>query len=232
MSQLLQDVLDAPLFGVTVTVIAYALALAAQKRWRWLHPLLLSCGLIMILLHFGRIPLRSYQAGGDVVTFFLGPATIALGVPLYKQAKQIGRALPAMALAVFVGSAAGVASAAMLVKLMGGSDQVLRSMLPKSVTTPIAVELSRQVGGSPDLTSAFVVLAGVLGSITGPRLLRLCGVRGDLAIGAAVGTSSHGIGTARLVRDSELQAGVGGLSMALAGVFTSLLMVPVQAWLR
>jgi predicted murein hydrolase (TIGR00659 family) len=231
-SQALQAAYATPLFGVAVTVIAYAMALGAQRRWRWLHPLVLSCGLLMLLLHFGRIPLKSYQAGGDVITFFLGPATIALGVPLYKQAKRIGRALPALAVAVALGSAAGVGSAAGLVKLAGGSGPVLRSMLPKSVTTPIAVELSRQIGGSPDLTSAFVVLAGVLGSLVGPRILRLCGVRGDLAIGAAVGTSSHGIGTARLVPDSELQAGVGGLSMALAGVFTALLMVPVQWFLR
>jgi putative effector of murein hydrolase len=166
-----------------------------------------------------------------VITFFLGPATIALGVPLYKQAKRIGPALPAIALAVAAGSAVGVASAAALVKLAGGSNVVLRSMLPKSVTSPIAIELARQIGGSPELASVFVVFAGVLGSIVGPRVLRLCGVRGDVAIGAAVGTSSHGIGVARLVRDSELQAGVGALSMALAGIFTSILMIPVQWWL-
>jgi predicted murein hydrolase (TIGR00659 family) len=191
----------------------------------------LSCGLLIALLVLARIPYDRYRAGGDVITFFLGPATIALGVPLYKQAKRIGPALPAVALAVAAGSAAGVIVAGALVRLAGGPEVILRSMLPKSVTTPIAIELSRQVGGSPELTSVFVVLAGVLGSVVGPRVLRYCGVRGDIAIGAAVGTSAHGIGTARLVRDSELQAGAGALSMALAGIFTSVLMIPVQWWL-
>jgi predicted murein hydrolase (TIGR00659 family) len=211
--------------------MAYALAMAVNRRLPWVHPLLLSCGLLIALLALARIPYDTYRAGGDVITFFLGPATIALGVPLVKQARRIGPALPAIALAVAAGSAAGVLAAGALVKLAGGPDVVLRSMLPKSVTTPIAIELSRQVGGSPELTSVFVVMAGVLGSVAGPRVLRFCGVRGEVAIGASVGASAHGIGTARLVRDSELQAGVGGLSMALAGIFTSVLMIPVQWWL-
>src|SRR5690349_2950265 len=155
MTAALQEVYAAPLFGAAVTVIAYAVAVAVYRRLPWVHPLVLSCGLLVALLTFARIPYDRYRTGGDVITFFLGPATIALGLPLYKQAKRIGPAVPAIAMAVAAGSAAGVVVAGALVKLAGGPDVVLRSMLPKSVTTPIAIELSRQVGGSPELTSVF-----------------------------------------------------------------------------
>ena len=116
--------------------------------------------------------------------------------------------------------------------LMHGSRVLLLSMLPKSVTTPISIELSLQLGGIPALTAVFTVLAGLLGSVVGPQLLRLAGVRGDIAIGLAMGTSSHGIGTARIIRDSEFQGGASGLAMALAGIITSLLIIPIQWWLK
>ncbi|MDB5294983.1 MAG: murein hydrolase effector protein LrgB, partial [Phycisphaerales bacterium] len=99
------------------------------------------------------------------------------------------------------------------------------------VTTPIAIELARQVGGAPELSAVFAVLGGLFGSVVGPRLLRACGVRGDLAVGLAMGTSSHGIGTARVVRDGELQAGAAGLAMALCGIVTSVLLSLLAPWL-
>jgi len=107
----------------------------------------------------------------------------------------------------------------------------LRSMTPKSVTTPISIELVRQLGGVPELGAVFTVLAGLFGSIIGPTLLRSCGVRNDIAIGLAIGTSSHGIGTARIIRDSELQGATGGLAMALAGIITSILIIPLHWWM-
>jgi putative effector of murein hydrolase len=125
-----------------------------------------------------------------------------------------------------------MASAALFVWALHGSRTLALSMVPKSVTTPISMEVSRLIGGEPDLTAVFTVVAGLIGSVIGPRVLRLLGVRNDLALGAAIGTSSHGIGTARLIRESELQAGVSGLSMAAAGIFTSLLAIPVYWWLR
>ena len=103
-------------------------------------------------------------------------------------------------------------------------------MLPKSVTTPISMEVARQLGGVPELAAAFTVTAGLIGAVVGPGLLRLARVRGDLAVGAAMGTAAHGIGTARVLQDSELQGGVAGLAMALAGVVTSLLAIPAQWW--
>ena len=217
-----------PLFGVTITLAAYLLATAVQHRLRWLPALLVTCGLLILLLLACRIPYSAYKAGGDLIAFFLGPATIALGVPFYKHVRQIGPHLLGSIVAIIAGSVTGVASAAFLVLSMHGSDALLRAMMPKSVTTPICIELVKQLGGQPELGAVFAVLAGLLGSVIGPTLLRRVGIRNPIAIGLAMGTSSHGIGTARVLRDSELQGGASGLAMATAGIVTSLLIALVQ----
>jgi predicted murein hydrolase (TIGR00659 family) len=217
-----------PLFGVTITVVAYAFATAMHQRLRWLPSLFITCGALIATLMLARIPYQSYRAGGDIISFFLGPATIALGVPFYKHIRQIGEHLIAAITAVVAGSITGVASAALLVLMMHGSDQLLRTMMPKSVTTPISIELVQQLGGQPQLGAVFTVLAGLLGSVIGPALLKIVGVRHPIAVGLAIGTSSHGIGTARLLRDSELEGGASGLAMAMAGIATSVIISLVQ----
>jgi predicted murein hydrolase (TIGR00659 family) len=232
MSAAMDSVYATPLFGVAVTVIAYAISSAVHRRVRWMPTLLLTCGGLIALLLICRIPYASYESGGDIIQFFLGPATVALGVPFYKHAKSMRAHAVPVVIAVAAGSATGIISAGGLVLLMHGSPMLLRSMLPKSVTTPISIELAKQLGGVPQLTAVFTVLAGLLGSIIGPRLLRLAGVRGNIAIGLAMGTSSHGIGTARILRDSEFQGGASGLAMALAGIITSLMIIPLQWWLK
>jgi len=232
MSGALATVYPTPLFGVAVTVIAYAISSAVHHRFRWMPTLVLTCGGLIALLLVCHIPNESYQAGGNIISFFLGPATIALGVPFYKHAKAFRAHAVPIVIAVVAGSASGILSAGGLVLLMHGSPVLLRSMLPKSVTTPISIELSRQLGGVPELTAVFTVLAGLLGSVIGPQLLRLAGVRGNIAIGLAMGTSSHGVGTARILRDSEFQGGASGLAMALAGIITSLMIIPLHWWLR
>ena len=224
--------MNSPILGVSITVLVYALARAIHGRIRWLNPLLVTCGVLIILLKVARIPFESYRVGGDVISFFLGPATIALGVPFYKQSRKIGRQVVPVLTSVTLGAAVGIISAGWLVKIAGGSDNVMRSMIPKSVTTPISIELSKQLGGTPELSAVFTVLAGLIGSVVGPGLLRLCGVRRDIPLGLAMGTSAHGIGTARVVAESELQGGASGFAMALSGIVTSVLAIPVQWWLN
>jgi putative effector of murein hydrolase len=124
---------------------------------------------------------------------------------------------------VLAGSVVGMVTAGGIARLCGAPWAVAMSAVPKSVTTPIAVEVSRQLGGLPQITVALVICAGVLGASLGPVLLRLVGVRGDPGVGAAMGTAAHGIGTASLVRGSERQAAISSWAMAAAGVFTSLL---------
>lgn len=235
MSGLLEGLREAvrqPLFGVAVTVIAYVIALKLNSRWRWLHPLFVCAGGLMAMLLALHIPYESYRVGGDMIAFLLGPATVALGVPLYKERARIRRYAAAITASVTIGSFSAIASAGFLVWLLGGTRELLVTMMPKSATSAISIEIVRQAGGIPELGAVFTVLTGLLGSMLGPALLRLAGIRRDLPLGLAIGTSAHGIGTARLVRESETQGAMGGLAMAIAGIVTALAFMPLYGWLH
>ncbi|WP_135551064.1 LrgB family protein [Paenibacillus cymbidii] len=227
----IEGVTDQPLFGIAITVLVYSCAQWLYARWRFLHPLFVTAGSLIALLLVTGIPYEDYRKGGDALVLLLGPATVALGVPLYKNAALIRRQLVAILGGLTTGSIAAMLASAALVWLLGGSQELLLTMVPKSVTTPIAIELTRRLGGIPELSAVLTTLTGLIGSMAGPELLRLCGVRSDVAVGVAVGTASHGIGTARLIRDSELQGGVSGMAMGLAGMFVSLALMPVYWWL-
>ena len=133
---------------------------------------------------------------------------------------------------MLIGSIVGMVTAGLTAWLLGAPLPVVMSAVPKSVTTPIAIEVCRELGGIPQITIALVILAGVLGASFGPPLLKLAGVHDDRAIGAAIGTASHGVGTASLVRHSEMQATVSSWAMAAAGVFTSLLAALIKPFLH
>jgi predicted murein hydrolase (TIGR00659 family) len=228
----LQQFYQHPIFGLSLTVIAYSIALLIHKRHSWLHPLFVCSGLIIIVLLAGHIPYNDYKIGGGIIELMLGPATVALGVPLYKNARRIQSSLISIVSGITIGSVTGIASAAGLVWLMGGSREMMLTMMPKSVTAPIAIEIVRYSGGIPELGAVLTVMTGLLGSMIGPEVLRLLGIRADIPLGVAVGTSSHGIGTARLIRESELQGSVSGFAMGLAGIITSVLYIPIYWLLR
>jgi putative effector of murein hydrolase len=142
---------------------------------------------------------------------------------MYRNGKVLRNSLPRLAIIVFAGTVVGMATAGGTAWLLGAPLPVVMSTVPKSVTTPIAIEVSRELHGIPAITIAMVILAGVLGATVGVPLLRFAGIRDNRAIGAAIGSSAHGIGTASLVRHSEMQATVSSWAMAAAGIFTSLL---------
>lgn len=219
-----------PLFGITITVVLYAWMVWLQKRYRFVQPLLFTSGLIIMLLLLVDIPVANYQSGGSWLTFLLGPATIALGVPIYKYADQIRRSWRPILTGIAVGVIFGFLSTGIMVLIFGGTDELLWTMLPKSATTPVSMEVSRLYGGYPELTAVLTVLTGLMGSVIGPWLLRACGVHDETAIGVAIGTTSHGIGTARVLRDSEWMGAVSGFSMGLSGIGVSFFAFPVS-WL-
>jgi predicted murein hydrolase (TIGR00659 family) len=232
MSMKLHELTQQPLFGVSLTLIMYVIALELQKRYKSLHPLLVCSAMIIAILLAANIPYEAYKKGGEYITFLLGPATVALGVPLYKNAQKIRRSFASIMGGVTAGSISALLLSAVLVWSLGGSRELLITMLPKSVTSPIALEISRQAGGIPELTAVLTVLTGLIGSLFGPSLLRAAGVRDDIAIGTAIGTSSHGIGTARIIRDSDLQGSVSGFAMGVTAIVTSFLFIPLYHWLH
>ncbi|NQX62660.1 LrgB family protein [Paenibacillus qinlingensis] len=219
-----------PMFGIALSVVAYTAAQFIHRQWRWLHPLFVCSGFIICILLSFHIPYAAYKVGADMITLLLGPATVALGVPLYKHAGLIKKHLTSILLAVTIGSVSGIVTAAALVGLLGGSREILLSMLPKSVSSPIALEITRHLGGLPELTAVLTVLTGLFGSMIGRRLLTWLGWRDSLSIGIAVGTAAHGIGTARLLKDSEEEGSMSGFAMGAAGIITSILFIPVYWW--
>ncbi len=221
-----------PLFGVTVTLIAYALAVYLQSKWARLHALFVCCCLLFLVLGLSGISYDSYRVGGDYLVFLLGPATVALGVPLYKYSGVIMRRLKGVLVGIIAGSLCGMASSALFVWLAGGDRELLMTILPKSVTSPISLEIARVLGGIPDLAAVLTVLTGLIGSMFGPLFLRYTGIKDDLAIGTAMGTASHGIGTSRIIRESELQGSAGGFAMGAAGLISTFAAIPIYYWLH
>jgi predicted murein hydrolase (TIGR00659 family) len=229
---MMHDLLWNPLFGVTISVITYSYSLRLARKFPHCHPLFISAGAIIFILLTFHIPFEAYQSGGDLLTFFLGPATIALGVPLYKHRLQMRRHLVATLAGVTAGSFTGIIAAGSLVWLLGGSREIALSMLPKSVSSPIAIELSRLVGGIPEMSAVLTVLTGLLGSMFGRACLERLGIHEELPLGIAMGTAAHGIGTAKLIRDSDQMGSYSAFAMALTGIVTGILFIPIVWWLH
>ncbi|WP_366923567.1 LrgB family protein [Metallumcola ferriviriculae] len=212
-----------PAFGVALTLGFF---LAAKKLYRRYpspitHPLLISSAAIIFFLTLLGIDYHTYQQGGQLISFLLGPATVALAIPLYKNSQRISQQLTLIITSVAAGTLTAMLIAVFTVKLLGGTTELILSMVPKSVTTPIAIEISHIVGGVPSLTSVFVVITGLVGAILGPALLSYTGLASPISTGLALGTAAHGIGTGRALQEGEIQGAYSGLAMGLAGLITA-----------
>ncbi|MDR3734137.1 MAG: LrgB family protein [Acidobacteriaceae bacterium] len=215
--------LHTPVFAVAITVVLYWISLRVQGRYPWANPLITASVALVLALYVLRIPYAQYRIGGNYFSYLLGPATIALGVPMYKQGVKLKGSLRRLMVVVLAGSIVGMVVAGVVAWMLGASHEVIMSTLPKSVTTPIAIQVSEDLHGNPAITAAMVLITGLLGSIVGPSILRLAHILHDHAVGAAMGTSSHAMGTATLIQRSEVQGSVSSIAMAMAGVITSIL---------
>ena len=222
------ELLNSPLFGIALTIVLYALAQMLYQRTGniLLNPVFISIFAIILFLKGLDIPYRTYEVGGRYILFLLGPAVVALGVPLYTKRKEILAQKDPILMGVFAGAIASVFSASGLAWLLGGSKEVVLSLAPKSVTTPIAIGIVEKIGGIAPLTAALVVLTGCLGAICGPEFCRLIGIKDNAAIGLAVGTAAHGIGTARMLEVDRLGGAMAGLAIGLNGLISAFL-IPV-----
>ncbi len=226
---LLTHILNGPAFAIVLTLVLYVISLRVQSRYSWSNPLLLSSVALVLLLYMLRIPYSRYRVGGDMLAYLLGPATVALGLPMYKQGVKLKGSIRRLLVVVLAGSIVGMATAGFVAWILGASHEAVMSAIPKSVTTPIALEVSRTLHGNSTITVAMVLVTGLLGSIIGPPVLRMAHILHDHAVGSAIGTSSHAVGTASLIRHSEVQGSVSSLAMAMAGVITSIL-AALLAW--
>ena len=212
------------IFGVGVTLGAYLLSRLVARRHPspFTTPVFFSTALVILALIASGIRLEGYKPAKDVIVFLLGPATVALAVPLHKNWRTlVENALPAL-VGLAAGSLSTLIAAAGLAKLLALSHVVVASIAIKSVTAPIAIELAPIVHGDPTLAAGFVIATGMIGAMLGPWLMNLVGIRAPLARGLALGTISHGQGTAQALHEGELQGAVAGIAMGVAAVFTSL----------
>jgi predicted murein hydrolase (TIGR00659 family) len=210
--------------SVAATLVVFALARALYRKTRFflLHPVLLSVAALIAALRLTRVPYETYMQGGQLIHFFLAPAVVALGLPLYRELERLGRAsLPILA-STAAGSLVGVLTAVLPAGLLGASPALLATLAPKSITTPIAIGVSEVLGGLPPLTAAVVIATGILGAVLGPPFLRAIGVRSPTAFGLAMGAASHGIGTARAMEEGQLAGAASGLALGLNGALTAL----------
>ena len=219
----LETITTKPAFGVSLTLCFFLAAKNVFKRYPspLTHPLLISSSAIILFLTLLDIDYHTYQQGGQLITFLLGPAIVSLAIPLYKNSRRISQQLGLITTSVAAGTLTAMLIAVLTVKLLGGTTELLLSMAPKSVTTPIAIEISRIVGGMPSLTSVFVVLSGLTGAILGPSFLYYTGLSSPVSTGLALGTTAHGIGTGRALQEGELHGAYSGIAMGLAGLITA-----------
>ena len=215
-----------PLFGAGVTLGAYQLAIAAYEKTRlvFLQPVLVSTSLVIAILLLCGLSFAEYKTSADALTIFLGPATVALAVPLYLNLRRIRQLFWPTVLTLLVAGAVATVLGIALAWLLGAEHNMLMSMAPKSVTSPIAMLVAHQIGGLAALAAVFVMITGVLGAIIGPSLLRLCGVRNHAAMGMALGMTAHAVGTSRAMQESEECGAFAALAMSLMGVFTAILL--------
>lgn len=216
-----------PLLGLTVTLVSYLAATWIYRRsgqHPLLNPVLLAVSMVALLLWGTGTSYRTYFEGAQFIHFLLGPATVALAVPLHRAVAQIRRAAVPVVVSVAVGSLTAIASAAGIAWALGASRETVISLAPKSATAPVAMSLSDQLGGAPSLTAVLTVLTGITGALVGRAVLDLVRIDDWRAHGLGLGVASHGIATARALQVNPVAGAFSGLGFALNAIATAVIL--------
>ncbi|WP_206830343.1 LrgB family protein [Alicyclobacillus fructus] len=215
--------------GILLTLACYAACKWLYRRVHvvWLNPMITSLVAIVALLRIAHISYAAYDMSARWLTAFLGPATVAFAVPLYRHFPVLKAHWPEFLLSLTFGSATGITGSVLLARLLRLNHIVVTSVAPRSVTTPIAMDISQAIGGIPTLTAVFVILTGITGVIVGPWLLRLLRLQSPVARGALFGMGSHGIGTARAFEYGAMEGTCSSLAMIVAAFITLALAPPL-----
>lgn len=229
-----QAVVQHPWFWLGVTLAAYQLGVALYERSRMpiLHPVLLSILLIIALLWMLGVDFDSYRTAVNPLLILLGPATVALAVPLYRNLRRIRQFFWPVMLTLVLGGGFATVSTLLLAWLLGLNPMLMLTLAPKSVTSPIAMLVAEQIGGVAALAAVFVMLTAVIATLIGPALLKLCRITHPAAWGLAMGICAHAVGTARAMEESEEAGAFAALGMSLMGILTAFLLpLGVTLWL-
>ena len=228
-----QAVTNHPLFWVGMTLAAYQLGVALYQRTKLavFHPVLVSTAVLVLVILAAGQDYAHYREAVQPLQVLLGPATVALAVPLYMNFRRIRSYFWPVLICLLVGGTLATVLAVLLAWLLGAEPMIMMTLAPKSVTSPIAMLVAEQIGGVAALAAVFVMFTGVLGAIFGPMLLRLCGVDHPAAWGMAMGLTAHAVGTSRALEEGEEAGAFSALAMSLMGTATALLLpLAVSLW--
>lgn len=214
--------------NIVLLALTFGVFYASRQFQKWtgwivLNPILVTIAVLILFLQLTGISYDTYHQAGQYIDFLLKPAIVALGVPLYRNLKRIRQQLLPIFLSQLAGCIAGIVSVVAIAKLMGASSAVIISLAPKSVTTPIAMEICKATGGIPSLTAAIVVCVGLFGAVFGFKVLEVWHIRNPYSQGLSIGTASHAVGTSRAMEKSETHGAYASLGLILNGVLTSVL---------
>ncbi len=220
-----ETVFSSPFFGITISIVAYSIGVWLNKKTKMalINPLLISYVIIIPLLVLLNIPLEWYKRGGDIINMFLSPATAVLAITVYRQRKLLKDHI----LSVIVGSIAGSLTSLLVVyalcRLLLMPDEITVSMLPKSITTPMAIAVSESLGGIEAVTVLAVIITGISGNILGPILIKVFRIKNEIAQGMAMGAASHAVGTSKAIELGEVQGALSSIALVMSGIITVIL---------
>lgn len=219
------EIMSNPIILLAITFGIYYVGRQIQKWTGWvvLNPILITIVALIALLQLTGISYETYEQGGQYIDFWLKPAIVALGVPLYQNLGQIRRQLLPILMSQLVGCLVGLVSVTLIASALGASHEVIVSLAPKSVTTPIAMEVCKTSGGIPSLTAAIVVIVGLFGAVFGFKILEVWHVHNPFSQGISMGTAAHAVGTSRAMEKGEIYGAYSSLGLILNGVLTALL---------
>jgi predicted murein hydrolase (TIGR00659 family) len=212
------------IFSIILTIAVYFFSLKVSKKVSspFTTPVFFSTVIIILILLIGDVSYEEYTLAKDIMTYLLGPATVALAVPLYKNRSLLGRFWIPAVIGISIGTMVTILSALYIGKMLHLTEWMLTSISIKSVTIPVASELAKIIGGDTILVAGIVMITGMIGAMFGPRILTILNIDHPLARGLSLGSMSHGIGTAEAVREGEIQGAAAGVAMAIAAVFVSI----------
>lgn len=215
-------ILNTPFFGLILILVSFQIGSFIFKKTKLpiCNPLLLGIAITMGIISFFNIPLDYFRKGGDYMTFLLAPATVSLALPLYRQLDKLKQNFIPIIIGAFVGATTAIISIIYIGKLLGINKELLISFMPKSITTPIGIELSKLLGGIPAITIFAIVVTGIIGNISAPMVCKGFKIDHPVARGLGIGISSHAVGTSKALEMGETEGAMSALSIVISGIIT------------
>lgn len=219
---MIEEIIFNPLFSLVLILASYIFAGFLQKKTKLsiLNPLLVSVLIIIGVLLIFDIPLSAFNEGGDIVTMFLAPVTALLALSIYRQRELVKKNFVAILVGTIVGAIVSIGSIIVLANILGLDDRLTSSLIPKSVTTPIALAVSETLGGIPGITVCALILSGLFGNILAPVLIKLLRLNAPVAAGIAIGSSSHALGTVTALELGEDIGAISSIAIPFSGIIT------------